>query len=519
MNRRAVYIVVLLLLACFSRAGWAVRSSRGSATVPPSSRRSGLIRSPNPIDTSGNLVITGNVGRGRHFRGVVPYRAPTDFGGALPSSGLDSFIRDSAGAEDYRGYTGGVRPYYSRTRTVTTTEAGMRRVFRGPADGVVRRVDETPYVPPAPAQQYVSRSEKVRYFGRLRPMGMTAEQMEKVIESELGTYLGQPKLTARRRWREVEELKKELELLGDKAGEMKKSLAEGGDIVGLGGEEKPQLKQAERYEAPRRKAQEGEEAGEEARMFGLPGKELDVYEQMKWRLYGLEKGLVPSAEAEKGEEAEETEKVVERREAREGAGGGGSVGEAAEEGRRTTQYEWRELTDAEMEARAREILGPHETFAAFADDKFNRHLRAAEQYLKEGKYYRAADAYTLASIYKPEDPLAYAGKSHALFAAGEYMSSALFLARALEIFPDYARFKIDIVAMVGDRDKLETRVADVEQWWKTSNSAELQFLLAYVYYQMGRVERAREAIDNAYENMPESAAVGALKGAIETGGR
>jgi hypothetical protein len=89
----------------------------------------------------------------------------------------------------------------------------------------------------------------------------------------------------------------------------------------------------------------------------------------------------------------------------------------------------------------------------------------------------------------------------------------------LEIFADYARFKIDIVAMVGDRDKLETRVADVEQWWKTSNSAELQFLLAYVYYQMDRVARAREAIEKAYESMPESAAVIALKKAIETGGR
>ncbi len=519
MNRRAVYIAAVLLLACFSIAGGQVRRSMGSATVPPSSRRSGLIRSPNPIDTSGNLGITGNVGRGRHFRGVVPYRAPTDFGATLPSSGLDSFIRDSAGAEDYRGYTGGVRPYYSRTRTVTTTEAGMRRVFTPPSDGVVPRVDEKPYVPPEPAQQYLSRSEKVRYFGRLRPMGLTAAEMEKVIESELGTYLGQPKLTARQRWGEVEELKKELELLGDKAGKVKESLTPKGDIFGLGGEERRVLDMPEGYEAPKPKEQEGEEVEEESVWFGLPGKGLDVYEQMKLRLYGLEKGIVPPAEAPKAEEAEETEKVAERREVREGGGSGGSVRGAGEEGRRTTDYEWRELSDAEIEARARDILGPYETFAAFADDKFNRHLVAAERYLKEGKYYRAADAYTLASIYKPEDPLAYAGKSHALFAAGEYMSSALFLARALEIFPDYARLKIDIVAMVGDRDKLETRVADVEQWWRTSNSAELQFLLAYVYHQMGRAARAKEAINTAYESMPESAAVVALKEAIEAGGR
>jgi tetratricopeptide (TPR) repeat protein len=121
----------------------------------------------------------------------------------------------------------------------------------------------------------------------------------------------------------------------------------------------------------------------------------------------------------------------------------------------------------------------------------------------------------LASIYKPDDPLAYAGKSHALFASGEYMSSALFLSRALQIFPGYAQFKIDLVAMVGDRDKLETRVADAEEWLQRSGAPELQFLLAYVYYQMDRLQRAKEAIDAVYEKMPEAPAVLTLKEAIE----
>jgi len=159
-------------------------------------------------------------------------------------------------------------------------------------------------------------------------------------------------------------------------------------------------------------------------------------------------------------------------------------------------------------------LGEHKTFESFAEDKFNRHMRAAEEYLKRGRYYRAADAYTLAAIYKPDDPLAYAGKSHALFAAGEYMSSALFLARALEIFPEYAQFKIDLVAMVGDKDKLESRLANVEEWLDESNAAELQFLLGYVYYQMGRQEEAEKMIYAAFKRMPESPAVVALKKAI-----
>ncbi|MHC4359807.1 MAG: tetratricopeptide repeat protein, partial [Planctomycetota bacterium] len=130
-------------------------------------------------------------------------------------------------------------------------------------------------------------------------------------------------------------------------------------------------------------------------------------------------------------------------------------------------------------------------------------------------YYRAADSYTMASIYKPDDPLAYAGKSHALFAAGEYMSSALFLSRALEIFPEYAYFKVDLEGMVGDRDNLESRIADIEEWLKIKGMGELHFLLGYVYYQIGRLERAKESIEAAYEMMPDSTAVEVLKKAVE----
>jgi tetratricopeptide (TPR) repeat protein len=69
--------------------------------------------------------------------------------------------------------------------------------------------------------------------------------------------------------------------------------------------------------------------------------------------------------------------------------------------------------------------------------------------------------------------------------------------------------------MVGDRDKLESRVVDVEQWHKYSGAAELQFLLGYVYYQMDRLDKAKEAIDAAYQKMPESPAIITLKKAID----
>jgi len=156
--------------------------------------------------------------------------------------------------------------------------------------------------------------------------------------------------------------------------------------------------------------------------------------------------------------------------------------------------------------------------ASFSKEKFDFYFNAAQVYLKQGRYYRAADSFTLASIFgaREEVGLAYAGKSHALFAAGEYISSALFLSRALQVMPDYASVKVDLVDIIGGKDKLEARIADAEERLQISDAPELRFLLAYVYYQMDKLDAAKKAIDAAYKKLPNSKAIGALKKAIDS---
>jgi tetratricopeptide (TPR) repeat protein len=232
-------------------------------------------------------------------------------------------------------------------------------------------------------------------------------------------------------------------------------------------------------------------------------KNRDVYDTIKWQLDKLRKELEQTATSQQVQET--TVSAADQNE----------VKTAQEQTQQETSLA-EKIAEADLAAaRAKAIMGPFETFASFSEDKFNQNMRAAEMYLKQGRYYRAADAYTLASLYKPDDPLAYAGKSHALLGSGEYMSSALFLSRALRIFPDYAALKIDLVSMIGGRDTLESRVADIEEWLKRSGAPELQFLLAYVYHQMGRPQPAKEAINAAFEKMPDDPAVLALKKAIE----
>lgn len=528
------------LLACFALSGFglAIENPVGSATTVASSVRSGLVRSVNPINSTSGLVVTGNVGGGKHFRGVVPYNAISDFGGTLGSSSLDSFLRRS-GSGYYGIYTGRPTPYYSQTGTVTITRAGRSGVIRPPTTEMGGRAAGR-FTPGAQLRQQVGTDyERAVSFRRLRglelgaapepvgdfwgspamsrkmgtrPMSMSLQEMEKMILAEADAYQQSRKLAAEQFQAEREQFQQRLGQVGEKAAELKKGLTGRDEPLGFSTTGAVSWEAAQPFEL-QRPAEKDEE-----------DKRLDVYEQMEQQ---VDTQLPSSTGIE-----QPTSSVRER---------GATVADEIQEGEESYEaggYREGRLSGVSLSiARAKRILGSHESFADFSKDKFNQYILAGESYLEHGRYYRAADAYTLALVYRPEDPLAYAGKGHALFAAGEYMSSALFVSRALEIFPgllfcrtgqsevppEYARFKIDIEAMVGDRDKLENRIVDVEQLLsrkgrlpaEASESGELEFLLGYVYCQIGRFERAKTAIEAAYEKMPEAPAVIALKQAID----
>ena len=409
------------------------------------------------------------------------------------------------------------------------------------------------------------------YFAKERkigtwPMLMSPEELEKVISDEVANYSQVREIADERRREQMGKFSRDLKQVGDKAAELRQELlVESGTrqalVPDLQSSTKPEpepsvdtlgfsnatplsavadskgMDPLQPFELQMPRTTLSAVADGKGDM-GTPksagaiaiGEQLDVYEQMRQQIDELrgphftgEKPtflLLPApAPALASQEAADAS----RGDGQESTGVGSKSPRASGAPSVLTskgQSPVKELTKkisngVDLSARAKVILGSHKTFASFSEDKFNQHLRTAERYLEQGRYYRAADAYTLASIYKPEDPLAYAGKSHALFAAGEYMSSALFLSRTFEIFPEYAQFKIDIEAMIGDRDKLDTRIVDVERWLGRSDSAELQFLLGYIYYQMGRLQAARNAIDGALEKMPEAPAVITLKDAID----
>jgi tetratricopeptide (TPR) repeat protein len=629
--------VIAVFFALSSATSWSIENHAiinpaGSSTVPPSSIQSGLISNPNTIDTSSNLIITGNVRRGRHFRDTVPYGSTTTFrdnlgSSSLSSFSLSSFLRDSTGVEDFGRYAGkySVQPYYSRSQTVTTTRSGYSGVFRpvtrindrtlqGRYQAVMQGIGlekqalsgkdtfasdlglqgpQTQYSTSAEPRLIVQSIRELQLLNRSEtsippqnqqlmakqyqkqtqdPGAMTQDPLLKIQDprlktqelglktQDLGTSLEQRFVlwSPEHKQSQVAEIVQPTKpdfsadvltpaLTPSQADTVVKGLAfqDGATLQKVtgwepqAGEGKPDehgkslqgqrnrlgsdvLEQIRRQldDLTRSIDARLQTATEEARKDGSTKTDTVSYPQgttIDWgkmvRLYETEKAPFSRAadsQKESGFEFPETPNW--------------EISQA----KSSPLDELNKLSQADLSARARRIRGPHTSPEFYSEAKFNQHLQTAQGHLKAGRYYAAADSFALASIYKLDpgeagsDPvqagglaLCLAGRGHALFAAGEYISSALFLSRALKIAPEYARTKIDLAGMLGGQNKLESRIAEIKEWLGRSDSAQLEFLLGYVCYRTGRLGQAKQSIDAAYTKMPQSPAVEAVKRAID----
>jgi tetratricopeptide (TPR) repeat protein len=479
--KRYNLIKTFLVIQFFCAACLALTSPISNPTTPQSSNGSGLVRSPNPINTSGNLLMTGNLAGNSQFRGLVPYSSPTEFQGQLGTNDIRSFLMRSAPINNSTGQVG-PQPYYLPSQTVSS-------MVRGPGSGLITYTSinqnkgtgeyvTTSVIVQVPVGSIPAISPLYEY-DLTRPLSYKASELERVISYNLT------------RSKEQKELVAALKRAGENEQEKTKETQpqENQNIPSKDEPAKP-LERTLEPGTPLQPGQINEEAAKAAKAAKAP-KAKSVYEQMVEELDAAKKA---EAEKEKTKEENKTEKVE-----NEEPNAGGQRSELS-------------TISKETAAAMKDI---HKSFAIEANDKFNYYMKSAEEFLKQGQYYRAADAYTLASIYKPSDPLAYAGRSHALFASGKYMSSAYFLTMAINMFPQYVNFKIDLNAMIPDKDRLESRIADVKTWIERTNSPELNFLLAYIYYQLGNPDLATKAIDTAAQKMPNSQAVKALKQVIE----
>lgn len=440
-------------------------SFRANSNVPSQGERRRLLSSPNPLSASGNDVVTGNVGGLRHFRGVVPYGSRyynNAYSSSSGTSSVASFMRRSVDPILSDRNPGQTRVYYEPRRTVSSfhVQNGQRTALsESIASGRAYKSSSS-----LPELSRVMRSENME-----RPLSTNNQELEQILSRHLELQ-EKAKESSRKMLLESKEKFNNFFEVNLQPEEVEKSLLEQRQQdIKIEKEQEPIEKNE--YDITQEAKQQLENIlpGEVVIHEDLPQEEQDTKQT---------KTVEPDASAE-----DETEQEVEIH-----------------------------ITPRDEAAR---ILGEHKTYESLAQSKFSDYMRVAEEFMRNGQFYKAADTYSLAAIWMPQDARPYAGQAFSLFAAGEYMSSSYYLGRAIEIDPALATKKYDLAGLIGDRDVFEDRLIEMSTWQQRSGSGELAFLMAYVLYHDGKIPQAQNALEAAEKEMPDSAAVGILKEVVK----
>ncbi|MBN1509371.1 MAG: tetratricopeptide repeat protein [Sedimentisphaerales bacterium] len=626
-------VAVLVSLASDVRASYGSASALNpiaSPTTPPSGYERGLVTAPNPIDSSSNSVITGEVGGGKHFRAAVPYGSTTSFRASLGSTQLDSFMRYSAVPDEQGGYTPGYELFYSPTGTVSKIPPGRGGVFAPTSPRVAGGIGQWKAERPADVvdlgdlrQSHVSVGETTsgagdgqdawRRFGNW-PLHETPRELKPAVSDESGWQLPEGRassqndraLTPEEYYRQMEQLRQQLEKVKADASKLEQSLRTGevtpeeaskpaaSDPAEAGRSRasidalmKPQPQVVERSgdsdlllvkplptmpgtPSPERQssAPDGDIAGVVAPsgLTPLASPKINAPSESRLPISGLQSNrdgpgvdaatrtsriaelFLPKGQSAAGRtQTGNTGDLPSLRRIKEAAGSlekpsglsanapmsatdstGSAVDRAGSLAERLNWAPSEMASPAGIDVNTPELdelkppdrlpgdtAGPkYEALPRSSREKLDRYLKMGQMYLQQGRYYRATESFSLASLYSPNDRRVHLGRSHALFAAGEYVSSAVFLAKAIEMDPDQTLAKFDLVNAVGGPDLFLDRITDLEQCAKASSTPDLQLLLAYIYHEMDRPEEATTAIEAAGKGLPDLAAVDLLKAAI-----
>lgn len=452
--KQTVLVMIVILVAGYNSAATGnapAQSPVGSPTTVPSSTRSGLVPNPSSITygAEGNAVVTGNVGGGRQFRGVVPYGS-SYYTQTSSSSSVDNFLRRAGGdpVTQYRN-PGIYGQYYDPRRTVASTAGrDAQGGFVAPLSPLRSGPDSS-----ASISTYLPQTMNTPLSLQQRPLSSPPSELALILQRQMKQSQADDMLRARINKKSILD---EKTIQNENNDPLKPELL------------LPPLEQNKPENDLENKPDEKEI-------------QPNRYEQIRTKM---------ADELKQQEEEATRQKEIETRQDAQKDGVKGSL------------------------ANASSPKGRYKTFTNLAEAKAFEYITAAQQFLKEGKFYKAADSFALAAVWQPENAATYVGQVWSLFAAGEYMSSAYYLNQILILRPQLVTQKIDLTAMMSDRDTFENRILEITACQERSQSGELAFLAAYMLWQDGKVSKAQEAIAKANSLIPYNPAVKTLADVI-----
>jgi hypothetical protein len=145
--------------------------------------------------------------------------------------------------------------------------------------------------------------------------------------------------------------------------------------------------------------------------------------------------------------------------------------------------------------------------AGQSTDEFNVRMSKAGDELRARNFYDAAGLYETARLVNPRNPLARMGMGLSLLGAGESLSAAYQIKRAIGLFPPMMETQVDLSRMM-DAKVIEDRLNLLDGRLKGLDSDSrrmLTFLATFLYYNSKQPDKAKTYAEKLRSSAPEDA--------------
>lgn len=435
---------------------------------------SGLIQSPNPMDSSHDWVMTGNVAGGKYFHGKVSYRASGELSIPLGTSALDGFIRYSSPVSTtHMGNSASA--YYSSSRTTShmvpgTSHTIASTVARAPSYGQSQRPSQSQSLP----------------FWQDTTVAVELSDMKTVYPNDntsaaAGAVLPSPQVP----W------------------ETLKAVISADDALSQTSFLKSQLSNS---------ADRQQVKSDTTTLDQSDRQETSTEGFFPWQDSPLQGGESQSTEMDLMSSTSDPMKQTADLEDSVADGPlGSSLSLASSPLSKLNPNQALSSTESLM---LMSTAGDRANVPQMSNEEIVPLLMQAREHLQQGQSQAAMELYQRLARWRPRDPAVLAGQCMAHLSQGHLMSSALFLSRWLEVEPESLQQPIDIARSIGGIALLKQRLQDVEDYLAISEMEELLFLRAFLYFNARDLKQAERDINRVLVLDSSIKGVMALRDAI-----